>query len=292
MNKILVICGPTATGKTKFGLKIAQKFDGEIISADSRQVYTGKNLVHGKDLPPNLKPQVSSLTWRGRDLKFYEVAGVKIWLYDVLEPGQTFNVSFWKECADLVIGDILKRNKLPIVVGGSGLYLKSLTLSLSQISVPSHPILRFKLAEKSVKYLFNYLNKIDSFKAASLNVSDRNNPRRLLRAIEISLNPSTTNSKPTSYEILQIGLTASRSLLYQRIDRRVLERIAQGASKEDSILAANPAHWQFLEHKIARQQLTWFKKQSDIVWFTISDQDWEEKSIKTIQNWYNKDHAA
>ena len=96
MSKVLIISGPTATGKTKLALEIAQKFSGEIDSADSRQVYTGKNLIHGKDLPPNPKAQISSLKWRSKNLKYYVVDGIKIWLYDVVNPGEEFNVSFWK----------------------------------------------------------------------------------------------------------------------------------------------------------------------------------------------------
>lgn len=188
MNKVLIICGPTAAGKTKFALEIARKYAGEVISADSRQVYTGSDIITGKDVQSGTS-QTSNLKWQNRFLKYYEISGVKVWLYDVVSPGESFNVSFWHECAKLVIRNIVRWNKLPIVVGGSGLFVKSLTQDLSQISIPPNVNLRKQLADKSVKYLFSYLNKIDSFKAASLNISDRHNPRRLIRAIEISQSP-------------------------------------------------------------------------------------------------------
>ena len=125
-SKLLIICGPTATGKTGFGIEMANKFGGEIISADSRQVYKGMDVVTGKDLPKNDKRQVTNVKWRDRHLSFYEIEGVRVWLYDVVEPNEPFNVAFWKECFDLISADMQSRSKLPIVVGGTGLYFKSL----------------------------------------------------------------------------------------------------------------------------------------------------------------------
>src|SRR3989339_1418163 len=122
MSKLLVVCGPTATGKTSLGLKMAQKFNGEIISADSRQVYAGMDIVTGKDLPPAVTSQVSNLSWQGRFLKYYEIEKIKVWGYDLVNPDQDFNVSFWNECAKILISDIRSRGKLPIIVGGTGLY--------------------------------------------------------------------------------------------------------------------------------------------------------------------------
>ncbi|TSC87795.1 MAG: tRNA dimethylallyltransferase [Microgenomates group bacterium Gr01-1014_16] len=286
MNKVLVICGPTATGKTKFGIEVAKKFDGEIISADSRQVFTGKNLIHGKDLPPNTEYRISNIEWRNKKLKYYEIEGVKIWLYDIVEPGEDFSVAYWKECADLVIADILSRKKLPIVVGGTGLYLKSLSQNLNQISIPPNSLLREKLNNKSPKYLFNYLNRLDSFRAAKLNVSDRQNPRRLIRAIEISLSklPSPRLGEGRGVRYLQFGLTAAREHLYERVNRKITDRINLGAASEDPDLAAHPAKWQGIEHGIVRHQLTWFKKQPGITWFDITRPNWQSQGIIKISS--------
>ncbi|OGC92976.1 hypothetical protein A3D85_03375 [Candidatus Amesbacteria bacterium RIFCSPHIGHO2_02_FULL_47_9] len=288
MNKILIVCGPTATGKTKFGIEMARQLNGEIVSADSRQVYTGKNLIHGKDIPYKLKATSSQLKWRDRFLKYYDVDGIKIWLYDVVDPGDEFNVAFWKECADLIIKDITSRNKLPIVVGGSGLYLESLTRKLDQISTPPNKLLRQKLVGKSVKYLFNYLNKIDSFRAAQLNISDRSNPRRLIRAIEISQSSTTYNPQSTTFNFLQIGLTAPRDFLYKLVDQRILDRLASGAALEDPDLTADIPAWQSREHSIIRHQITWFKRHLPAHWIDISDSQWYSTAQLLILNWYNK----
>lgn len=300
MDKVLIICGPTATGKTKFALEVAKKFKGELVSADSRQVYVGKNLVYGKDLPSGTSPHPSRLKWRGRRLSFYGVDGIKIWLYDVVNPGEPFSVAFWKECADLVITDIIVRHHLPIVVGGSGLYLKSLSQSLFQISIHPLPELRRLLADKSVDYLFDYLNKVDPSRAASLNRSDRANPRRLLRAIEISLSDKSSprlgeDAREAGGEVqtgsglsfLQIGLTAPRVKLYAMIDDRVHARIAAGAAAEDPAAAAHPVEWQAHEHGLARRQLTWFRKQPAIHWFDITGARWQAQAEDLIASWYN-----
>ena len=288
MTKVLIICGPTATGKTKFGVELAKKLNGEIVSADSRQVYVGRNIIYGKDLPYNLKPKTSNLRWRDRLLKFYKVEGIKIWLYDIVSSNEPFNVAFWKECADLVIDDILRRHKLPIVIGGTGLYLKSLSQSLSQISVPPNQLLRNELANKSPKYLFNYLNKVDSARAASLNSSDRKNPRRLIRAIEIVLAPPSLKLREgLGVSYLQIGLTAPREELYKLVDQRGADRIAAGARREDPVLASDSSGWKSSEHAIVRHQLTWFKKQPNITWFDITTLNWQSVATKTVQNWYN-----
>ncbi len=299
VSKVLIISGPTATGKTKFGLEIAKQFDGEIVSADSRQVYIGKNIIHGKDLPVTVNCQSSIVNWRGRRLKYYVVDGVRVWLYDVVNPGEDFSVAFWKECADLVIADIVSRNKLPIIVGGSGLYIKSLTQNLSQVSVPRNEKLRDQLLNKSVKYLFNYLNRIDSFRAAALNHSDKNNPRRLVRAIELSLSKEKLHPSPelkrglsagmagVGGEVLQIGLIAPRDYLYQLVNHRVSDRIAAGAAAEDANLANSPVLWQNQEHAIIRHQLTWFKKQPNVTFFDVSAPNWQANATTFIKNWYN-----
>jgi|SRR3989344_626494 len=283
-NKVLIICGPTATGKTQFGIEVAKKFDGEIISADSRQVFTGKNLIHGKDLPHNSQPTTSNIVWRDRFLKYYLVSGTKIWLYDVVDPEEDFSVAYWKECADLVISDILSRKKLPIIIGGTGLYLKSLTQNLDQISVPPNSLLREKLQNKTPGYLFNYLRRIDSFRAAQMNSSDKQNPRRLIRAIEISLSKKDGPFKRerTVLKTYQIGLTAPREKLYELVNARIADRISAGAASEDADLADSPIRWQGLEHAIVRHQLTWFARQPGIVWFDITRPSWQDQCIIKI----------
>ncbi len=300
MDKVLVICGPTGVGKTGFGLEMAKKFNGELISADSRQVYKGMDIITGKDLPAKIKAQRSNIEWKDRNLCFYEIQGVKFWLYDIVNPDEDFNVSFWNECARLVITDILSRGKFPIIVGGTGLYIKSLTHNLDNISIPPDDILRKKLELLDTESLFHQLKSINSQRADSLNNSDRHNPRRLIRAIETSSGNISTNEF-NNYKFLQIGLTASLVELENRITARVEERICNGALKEyedmkkryDNRLPSmstlgykNWLNWLQDEKKYAKRQLTWFKKYPEIKWFDINSKSWKTEAENTINTWY------
>ena len=159
--KLLIICGPTATGKTALAAKLAKKFNGELISADSRQVYRGRDLETNKERPASPAG--------GPD--------VPIWLYDVVNSGEEFGVSQWVKLARLAIENIPKRNKLPIVVGGTGLYIKALLEPFETIDIPPD----FKLRKKnlSVQQLQRMVPR------GNMNESDWNNPRRLIRKIEI-----------------------------------------------------------------------------------------------------------
>ena len=241
MDKVLIICGPTATGKTKLALQLAKEFNGELVSADSRQVYIGNDLETGKD-----KDVIKN-------------SGIRVWLYDVIDQGQDFSVSQWRRLALDAISDILARDKLPIVVGGSGLYIKALVENLPDVDIPQDIDLR--KSNKSVSELFNYLKSIDSIKADSLNNSDKNNPRRLIRAIEIAQYPSPNRRYRLLGEGLRvryvlIGLTASKEELIKRIKERVRERGLDASYKQKEI-------------NIMKKQLVWFKKQPHITWFDI-----------------------
>ncbi len=238
MDQVVVICGPTATGKTKLALQMAKEFNGELISADSRQVYVGKDIETGKDK---------------------EIIGnEKIWLLDIINSDQDFSVSQWRKLAQAAIADILSRGKLPIVVGGSGLYIKALVNNLSDVDIPRNEELR--RSNKSVSELFDYLKKLDSEKAASLNNSDRNNPRRLIRAIEIAQCPSPKLGEGLRVRYLQVGLTAPRLYLEEKIRERVRDR------------GLDPSFVQ-KEINIMKKQLVWFKKQPDIYWIDIVSGD-------------------
>jgi tRNA dimethylallyltransferase len=308
MSKLLIICGPTATGKTSLAETMAAELSGELISADSRQVYAGLDIVTGKDLPKGSIKKPSSIIWHDRPLFYYQLPHTRLWLTDIVEPEQDFNVSYWHECANLVIGDLLSRKKLPIIVGGTGLYIKSILENFSTISIPPNRDLRHKFQNSSAAELFNYLNHLNPTKAQSLNSSDRANPRRLIRAIEVASTTPSIISPPTPYQTLQIGLTAPVPFLTERIDQRVSSRLSLGALTEaEGVLRRYPSgtssltacgyatfnsstwrdDWFTREKQYAKRQLTWFKKQDSIHWFDISLPDWQSLVVREIRNWYN-----
>ena len=256
MKKALIICGPTATGKTKLALQLAKEFNGELVSADSRQVYVWSDIETGKykDIIKN--------------------SGIKVWLLDILNENEEFSVSVWRRLAQTAINDILSRGKLPIIVGGSGLYIKSIVQDLPNIDVPFDKELRKNFENKTAKELFDYLKSIDLAKAKSLNNSDKNNPRRLIRAIEIVQHPSLKLREGLGVSYIQIGLTADPEYLKEKIRQRVKQR---GLDKS----------FEAKEIAIMKNQLVWFKKQPNTTWFDISTPGWSSSVIQLAQNWYN-----
>lgn len=264
MDKLLVICGPTATGKTALAAGIAKKFNGELVSADSRQVYRGMDICTGKDRPD-----------------------VPIWLYDVADPDEDFSVGHWVRLAKGAIGDILKRNKLPIVVGGTGLYIHALLYPFETIDIPPNKILRKKLQALSVQKLQALIPKGD------MNNSDWNNPRRLIRKIEIARYKKIKIKQEQIYDALVVGLTAPLPILDARIDSRYAQRIRQGMKEEIDILIKKYGRdlpsmsvIGLNEHAYARRQMTWFKKQKGIQWFNVSDWKHQNRVATLVDAWY------
>lgn len=245
MNKLLIICGPTATGKTALAARLAKEFNGELISADSRQVYRGRDLETNKERPD-----------------------VPVWLYDVADQGEEFSVSRWVKLAHTAIADIVHRNKLPVVVGGTGLYIKALTSPFNTIDIPPDATLRSRgLTLPQLQAMVQRGN---------MNQSDWNNPRRLIRKIEIAgFGKSMVNEEKFNYLI--IGLTAPLDVLYKRIDAHLKERIQAGMNEKEIIN----------EHAIARKQMTWFKKQNNIRWFDITEKDVFGEIASVVRAWYN-----
>jgi len=244
-NRILIICGLTATGKTALGLKLAKVFDGEIISADSRQVYKEMDIGTGKDLPVNVKCQMSNVKWAERQAHFYLFNKIPIWGLDLVKPDEKFSVARWVRFAKKIIKDIWKRGKLPIVVGGTGFWIKALVEGIDTLGIKPNWKLRKQLSNLAIKQLREKLKKLDPEHLQKMNKSDRNNPRRLIRAIEVALAASrqppaaSSRKKKTgdwrleTGDVLRIGLKAKGyKSLYKRIDERVEKRIKQGAQKE------------------------------------------------------------
>ena len=267
MTKILIICGPTATGKTDLAAKLAKKFNGELISADSRQVYKGMDIVTGKDKP----------------------VGVKIYGLDLVKPDEEFSVAHFVKSAATLINQIIQRRKLPIIVGGTGLYLNSLVKPPKTLAVKPDWQLRKELEKKTIKQLQQQLKKINPDKWQLMNHSDQLNPRRLIRAIEVARflqGPAFALQRTDlKFDTFWIGLMADKSTLDQRITERVKSRVKAGAIAEWRELKAKyPATlpsmsgigyrelpdieaWIRAEQQYVRRQLTWFKKNKEIRWF-------------------------
>lgn len=290
-GKIVIIMGPTTVGKSSLAVELAKKFNGEIISADSRQVYKGLNIGTGK------------ITKR-------EMQGVPHYLLDVANPKRRFTVAEYKKLAEKILPYMVVRNKLPIIVGGTGFYIQALVDNITIPEVPANPKLRKEIEKKSTEELFKILKKLDPKRAENI---DSKNPRRLIRAIEIAKHlgkvPSYTLN-PSSYTPLFIGLDLPDKKLKQKIKKRLEERIKKGMiseakrlhknglsykkmrelgleykflakylkdelSKEEMITQLEIAIWHY-----AKRQRTWFKRDKRILWFKPTDQKKIEREVK------------
>ncbi|MDO8639029.1 MAG: tRNA (adenosine(37)-N6)-dimethylallyltransferase MiaA [Candidatus Daviesbacteria bacterium] len=322
MKKVLVILGPTATGKTDVALQLAQKYNGELVSCDSRQVYNGLDIGTGKEA--SSKYQVVCIKGKG----FWEINGIRIWMYDACDPKKQFTVKDYVKEASKVIEDILKRGKLPIIVGGTGFYLKALLEGIPNLDIPVNKKLRGELEKLSLGDLQKKLQELSPEKWEQLNSSDRNNSRRLLRSIELlSMYPYISNNQVTitndqKYDVLRIGLRAPREILNKRIDLRLVSRIDQGMITEAKKLHQNGLTFirmkelgleysmlarllkgeisenQLIEqlsvkiHQYAKRQMTWFNLQKNISWFDITQDKWNQKVEKLIFKWYHKHNVS
>lgn len=316
-QKLLVICGPTGTGKTPLAISLAKRLGGEIISADSRQVYQGMDIGTGKELPKDSR-KIGG---------FYLIGGIRVWGYDLVSPKEDFSVANYVSFAQKQVREIRKRKKLPILVGGTGLYLQGVVDGIPTAKVPKNENLRKNLLEKSPGELFEILAQQDGIRAASLNTSDKKNPRRLIRAIEIAQWKLATGgsiaktSRLKNYETLFIGLTAPRDELFEKIDARVDKRVQGGIEKEIKKLLASGVSWDdqamtslgyrqwrgffegskkkdetILEWKreerhYAKRQITWFKRDGRIKWFDFTKPGWLDNVEKLAKKWYSSDYA-
>lgn len=275
--KVVVVLGPTASGKSDLAVVLSRKFDGEIISADSRQVYKGMNIGTGK------------ITKR-------EMRGIPHYLLDVASPKKVFTAEIYKRLAQKALRKILKNNKLPIVCGGTGHYIDALIYEQNFPAVAPDLKLRKRLEKKSVQELFAELKKLDPLRAKSI---DPQNPRRLIRALEIIYKtgmpvPEMKNS--SNYEFLKIGIAFPKDILKRRIYLRLIRRIKAGMINEVKKLLKSGVSKKrledfgleyryvsrFLVGKISRtqmieqlenriidyskRQMTWFKKDKEIRW--------------------------
>ncbi len=314
-NKLLVILGPTSTGKTDLALEFAKKLGGEIISADSRQVYKYLNIGTGK-LPGGdveLKKQE----------KFWEMDGINVNLYDVVEPKAEFNLFEYIEEVQNVLTKILKSERLPIIAGGTGLYIRSLLEGVSDFGTEENFDLRKQLEDLAAEEIAKKILSLNPAIHKKLNGSDIKNKRRLIRVFEKLNNPDNNSKKfdgiKGDFDVLKIGLTADIKILRERIKQRLVKRMKSGMIEESEKLLANRvlsfermeqlgleyryiAKYlkgeikneaeliEILSTKIgqyAKRQMTWFRKEKDVVWFDITDPNYTKKLDSKILNWYN-----
>jgi tRNA dimethylallyltransferase len=317
MNKILVILGPTSSGKSDIAIKLAKKFNGEIISADSRQIFRGMDIGTGKierDLinlslrAKRSNPVQLANTGSPRSLHSLAMTNAYIshdiphYMIDIVTPRTDFNVAKFKKQAEKIISDILNRDKLPIICGGTGFWIQAIVDDVNFPEVKPDWKLREKLEKHSAEKLFAMLKKLDPTRANNI---DTKNKVRLIRAVEICKKigkvPSIKNIKykiqNTKYKALQIGLKLPKEKLHQNIEKRVIDRFKQGMIEEVEYLhTKKKLSWKKIqsfglayfwiplylqkkiskeelvekviqdEKKYAKRQITWFKRDKRIKW--------------------------
>ena len=307
---VLAVAGPTASGKTWLGVELAKIYDGEVISADSMQIYKGMDIASAKPTKE-------------------EMQGIPHHLIDFLERDVSFSVSEYVRLADQKIKEVLSRGRLPIIVGGTGLYIDSLLENIKFAEIQGDSLYReslYRIAEtQGNEVLYSYLLEKDPVSAESIHM---NNTVRVVRALEVihttgrkfSELKAESRTEESPYDSLIIGLNATdRSILYDRINQRVDIMVSMGLVDEarslwqssDMKTSANAIGYKELipyfegssdlseciarikqeTRRYAKRQLTWFRKNKRIRWIMIEDfskkNEILQKSQKTIDIYKN-----
>jgi tRNA dimethylallyltransferase len=290
--KVVVMVGPTASGKTSLGITLAQAHDGEIVSADSRQVYRGLDIGSGK-------------------VTMEEMRGVHHHLIDVADPKNTYTVTDFVRDGRAVIADIHARGKLPIIVGGSFFYVDALLGRISMPEVKPNHALREELAELGTEELYSRLISLDPVRAENI---DRHNPRRLIRALEIvaACGSVPQSSTTTLYDTLILGIDISKDALHANIHARLMARLQNGMIEEVEHLHADGLSYERMEdlgleyryiayylqgmlsydemvrvletkiRQFAKRQMTWLKRDATIRWLSPDDVEREVSSFLKV----------
>ncbi len=306
-QKIIAIVGPTASGKSSLAVMLAKKYNGEIISADSRQIYKGLDIGTGKilrDTEPtkNLKSKTG----------IFLHSTVPHYLIDIWNPKKFVSVSEYKEKAEHALADIVSREKVPVVCGGTGFYVDTFLFDRTLPLVGANPKLRTKLENLSMKSLAQKLQTLDPKRAQTIDLKNR---VRLIRALEIidalGIVPPLTQSLP--YDVLFIGLKPKEAWLKQKISMRLMERMKEGMvveakklhskgvsfsrmeslgleykylalflqkklTKTDMLRDLESAIWQY-----SKRQMTWFQKNKKIIWLDPALKSTEAKASKLVK---------
>ncbi len=290
MKKIIVISGPTASGKTKKAIKICKESNGEIISCDSRQVYKFLDIGTNKE---------GILLESG----IREVEGIPQYLTDIINPDETYSVADFIKDADIKINEIISKRKTPVITGGTGLYIKALLYGLDEMP-KADDSLRKELKNKSTEEMYEQLLELDP-EAAEKN---KKNPQRLLRALEVNLLSGKTMAKhfkpkAPRYDFKHYSISIDNETLYKRINERCIKMIEKGMIEEtQKVLKMGFAHdcpglsgigyrhiVKFLDNKISKQKMleqfskdtrhyakrqnTWFRGQDDIIQLQITNDE-------------------
>jgi tRNA dimethylallyltransferase len=282
--KVIIIIGPNASGKSGLGVSLAEKFGGEIISADSRQIYKGFDLCSGK---------ISNEDRRG----------VPHHMLDILEPGKYFSVADFQKKTYQLIPEIYSRGKIPFIVGGTGLYAEAVAEGYDLSGNPPDYKLRAELEILTAEELRERLQNA----GVILNESDSKNKRRLARALErLAVSGNALQSKNPSLDCLKLGILRPKDVLFNRIDERLDARIGEGMIGEVKEYLASGGGEEFLFNlglefryillhlkgeitdlrgelskavkKFAKRQITWFKRDKNIIW--IENESEAEEKIK------------
>jgi len=297
LAKVLVIVGPTSSGKSALAVELAKKFNGEVISADSRQVYRGLDIGTGK-------------------ITTHEMHGVRHHILDIVPPTRLFTAHDFIVHGQKAIGNIAARGKLPIVAGGTGFYIDALLGRVTLPDVPANPKLRAKLEQKTAKQLFALLKKRDARRARSI---DSHNKRRLIRALEIAHAlgrvPNISGLRNHYFDTLWIGIAPPMKVLEKKIAIRLSARMRQGMVAEAKRLHRKGLSFKrmlqlgleyralthLLHDKITREQMveglsrdirryaksqiTYWKRNKEIRWF---DPEQTPRIAKLIRNWIRR----
>lgn len=307
-NRLIVLTGPTAVGKTKLSIELAKKIGGEIISADSMQVYKYMDIGTDKITPEKMD-------------------GVPHHLIDFLDPHEDFNVFTFQKLARKAIHDISSRGKVPIIVGGTGFYIQAVIYDIDFTETDEDDTYRRELEERvrqgEAHALFEELKRIDPESALLIH---ENNSKRVIRALEyyqktkrpISEHNKEQRAKASAYDFIYFVLTDDRNLIYKRIETRVDQMIKEGLVREvktllDMNIDRSATSMQGLGYRevigyldgeydleravylikrntrhFAKRQLTWFKREKDVTWIDqkafLGD---DEKTLKEIMRIYD-----
>lgn len=310
LPKVVAFVGPTAAGKTDWALRLAKKVNGSVISADSRQVYKKMDIGTAK----TRGEWEWQANWKGLRRSYF-VNGVPHHLIDFLDPGKRFTVAQFRDLAIKYVKLAYKNARVPIIAGGTGLYISSVIDNFRIPRIAPNKKLRDSLEEKTVEQLMVLLHTLDPVAADTI---DKKNKRRIVRALEVCIltgEPFSQQKKKGDpmFDVLQIGVDADREVLYERISQRVDKMIERGLVQEIEGLLKQRYSWdlpsmsgigyrqfrQYFEGNVAleeatrllkrdtrryaRRQLTWFLRDKRIEWFA-NYEDAEKRVMEFLED--------